>query len=166
MPGDRLILRRVGIYIGETKLLGIGRFTISLKPRMRQNRLPITPDVGSDRYSGFFVRTSVSLFDTKTQSADFVFDWSERRGIGYGIEHDYSTRRFKVAPTSSSNALPSPAQSKLSRGVISINCFPVCFLLLSGTSGETLLSEGEVTPVRPNNFPFGKVGGEVQLSWL
>jgi hypothetical protein len=95
MPGDRLILRRVGIYIGETKLLGIGRFTISLKPRMRQNRLPITPDVGSDRYSGFFLRTSVSLFDTRTQSADFVFDWSERRGIGYGIEHDYSTRHLQ-----------------------------------------------------------------------
>ncbi|MFA0784596.1 MAG: hypothetical protein YYHSYBAR_002987, partial [Candidatus Fervidibacter sacchari] len=95
LPGDRLILRRVGIYIGETKLLGIGRFTISLKPRLRQNRLPITPDVGSDRYSGFFLRTSVSLFDTRTQSADLVLDWSERRGIGYGIEHDYSTRRFQ-----------------------------------------------------------------------
>lgn len=92
LPGDRVILRRVGIFIGESKLLSIGRFTVSLKPRMRRNRLPITPDVGSDRYSGFFVRTSLSLFDTRTQSADLVFDWSERRGIGYGFEHDYSTR--------------------------------------------------------------------------
>lgn len=95
LPGDRLILRHVGIYLGETKLFGIGRFTVSLKPRMRQNRLPITPDVGSDRYSGFFVRSSISLFDTRTQSADLVLDWSERRGIGYGIEHDYTTRRLQ-----------------------------------------------------------------------
>lgn len=91
MPGDRLILRKVGIYIGETKLLGIGRFTVSLKPRLRRNRLPVIPDVGNDRYSGLFIRTSLSLFDTRSQSADLVLDWSERRGIGYGIEHDYST---------------------------------------------------------------------------
>lgn len=95
MPGDRLILRKVGIYIGETKLLGIGRFTVSLKPRLRRNRLPVTPDVGNDRYSGLFIRTSLSLFDTRSQSADLVLDWSERRGIGYGIEHDYSTSRLR-----------------------------------------------------------------------
>lgn len=97
LPLDRLILRRVGIYLGNTKLLGVGRFTISLKPRRRQNRLPITPDVGRDRYSGLFFRTSVGLFDTRTQSANLVLDWSERRGIGYGIEHDYSTRRLQGA---------------------------------------------------------------------
>ncbi|MGQ9519502.1 MAG: hypothetical protein ACUVTP_05350 [Candidatus Fervidibacter sp.] len=95
IPGDRLILRKVGIYIGETKLLDIGRFTVSLKPRLRRNRLPVTPDVGNDRYSGFFIRTSLSLFDTRSQSADLVLDWSERRGIGYGIEHDYSTSRLR-----------------------------------------------------------------------
>lgn len=95
IPGDRLILRGVGIYIGETKLLGIGRFTVSLKPRLRRNRLPVTPDVGNDRYSGFFIRTSLSLFDTRSQSADLVLDWSERRGIGYGVEHDYSTSRLR-----------------------------------------------------------------------
>ena len=94
LPGDRLILRGVGIYIGNPKLLGIGRYTISLKPRRRQNRLPITPDVGSDRYSGAYLRASVSLFDTRTQSADLLLDISERRGIGYGVVHDYTTRRF------------------------------------------------------------------------
>ncbi len=99
LPGDRLILRGVGIYFGNTKLLGIGRFTISLKPRRRQNRLPITPDAGSDRYSGLYLRASVSLFDTRNQSADLLLDLSERRGIGYGIEHDYSTRRFQGAST-------------------------------------------------------------------
>ncbi len=97
IPGDRLILRGVGIYLGGAKLLGIGRYTISLKPRRRQNRLPITPDVGTDRYSGAYLRASISLLDTRTQSADLVLDLSERRGIGYGIEHDYTARRFQGA---------------------------------------------------------------------
>ncbi len=92
VPNDRMILRHVGVYIGKTKLLGIGRYTVSLKPRRRQNRLPISPDVGRDQYNGVFVRTSVSLLDTRDQSADLVLDWSERRGLGYGIEHDYTTR--------------------------------------------------------------------------
>ncbi|MCS7191571.1 MAG: hypothetical protein NZ937_01120 [Armatimonadetes bacterium] len=95
IPNDRLILRHVGIYIGKTRLIGIGRYSISLKLRRRQNRLPITPDVGRDQYSGAFIRTSLSLFDTRTQSADLVLDWSERRGLGYGIEHDYDTRQLQ-----------------------------------------------------------------------
>lgn len=92
IPNDRLILRHVGLFLGGNKLLGIGRYTISIKPRRQRSRLPFTPEVGNDQINGPFVRLSIGLLDTKSQTSNLLLDWSGRRGTGYGLEHSYNFR--------------------------------------------------------------------------
>ncbi len=92
IPDDRLILRDTGFFLGGNKLLGIGRYTISLKPRRQRSRLPFTPEVGNDQISGTFIRMSIALLDTRSQTGNLLLDWSERRGLGYGLEHTYNFR--------------------------------------------------------------------------
>ncbi|MCS7223753.1 MAG: hypothetical protein NZ959_04210 [Armatimonadetes bacterium] len=95
IPDDRLILRGVGLFIGRTRILSLGRYTISLKPRRQRSRLPFSPEVGQDNINGWFVRTSFGLLDTQSQSANLLLDLTQRRGTGYGLEHNYKFSRFE-----------------------------------------------------------------------
>lgn len=93
LPNDRIILRHIGFFLGDKKLLGVGRYTISLKPRRQRSRLPFTPDFGYDRLGGAFVKTTVSLLDTRSQTVNLLLDLSQQRGTGYGVEHSYNFRQ-------------------------------------------------------------------------
>ncbi|GBC98250.1 hypothetical protein HRbin17_00750 [bacterium HR17] len=93
LPNDRLILRHIGVFLGDRKIIGLGRYTISIKPRRQRSRLPFTPDFGYDRLGGVFVKTTISLLDTRAQTVNLLLDLSQQRGTGYGLEHSYNFRQ-------------------------------------------------------------------------
>ena len=95
LPNDRLILRHISFFLGNRKIFGVGRYTISIKPRRQRSRLPFTPDFGYDQLSGAFVKTTVSLLDTREQTVNLLLDLSQRRGTGYGTEYSYNFRRLQ-----------------------------------------------------------------------
>ena len=95
LPNDRLILRHIGFFVGNRKIFGVGRYTISIKPRRQRSRLPFTPDFGYDQLNGAFVKTTVSLLDTREQTVNLLLDLSQRRGTGYGTEYSYNFRRLQ-----------------------------------------------------------------------
>lgn len=95
VPDDRLILRDVGVFFGKAKILGVGRYSISIRPRRQRTRLPFTPEFGRDNISGAFLRLSIDLLNTRSQSSNLLLDWAERRGTGYGLEHTYNFRNMQ-----------------------------------------------------------------------
>ncbi len=97
IPDDRLILRGVGIFLGRSRVVSLGRYTISLRPRRQRSRLPLSPEVGQDNINGWFVRTSIGLLDTHAQTANILMDITEKRGTGYGLEHAYKVGRLDGA---------------------------------------------------------------------
>ena len=84
--GDKIVGRRVSLWIGDRRLFTLPYFIIFLRERQESR---IAPVVGYTDAEGWFLKTSYSYF-LNAQSYGFVHaDWMERLGVGAGVDHFY-----------------------------------------------------------------------------
>ena len=83
---DRIVGRRVSLWIAGRKVFTWPYFQIFLRER-RQSRL--TPVVGYTEAEGLFVKTTYSYVVNERHYGFLYGDWMERLGVGLGIEHLY-----------------------------------------------------------------------------
>ena len=84
--GDKIVGRRVSIWIGDRRLFTLPYFIIFMRERQESR---IAPVVGYTDAEGWFLKTSYSYY-LNTQSYGFVHaDWMERLGVGAGVDHFY-----------------------------------------------------------------------------
>jgi len=84
--GDRIVGRRVSVWVGGRRLFTLPSFIIFLRER-RDTRL--VPIVGYSEAEGVFVKTTYSYVVNQYHYGFFYGDWMERLGIGTGLEHLY-----------------------------------------------------------------------------
>lgn len=90
--GDKIVGRRVSVWLGERRLFTLPYFIIFLRER-QQSRL--APVAGYSDAEGWFLKTSYSYF-LNPQAYGFVHaDWMERLGVGAGVDHYYQGRGGK-----------------------------------------------------------------------
>lgn len=90
IANDKVIARRVGIYLGERRLVTLPTLTVSIKPRPR--RTSIMPDVGRNEIEGWFFKYAHTYMANERFTGIGRFEWTEKRGIGLGIEQDYNLK--------------------------------------------------------------------------
>ena len=84
--GDKIVGRRVSVWIGDRRFFTLPFFIIFLRER-RESRL--APVVGYSDAEGWFLKTSYSYFLTPRSYGFVHADWMERLGVGAGVEHFY-----------------------------------------------------------------------------
>ncbi|MCS7253946.1 MAG: hypothetical protein RMK18_01725 [Armatimonadota bacterium] len=87
---DKVIAKRVGIYLGERRLITLPTLTVSIKPRPR--RTTLMPDVGRNEIEGWFFKYAHTYMADERFTGVGRFEWAEKRGIGLGIEQDYNLK--------------------------------------------------------------------------
>ncbi|HEV8338416.1 MAG TPA: LptA/OstA family protein [bacterium] len=84
--GDRIVGRRVSVWLGGRRLFTLPSFLIFLRERRETRLLPV---LGYSEAEGIFVKTTYS-YALNAQHYGFLYgDWMERLGVGTGIEHLY-----------------------------------------------------------------------------
>jgi hypothetical protein len=84
--GDKIVGRRVSVWIGDRRLFTLPYFIIFLRERQQSRLVPV---IGYSDAEGWFLKTSYSYF-LNAQSYGFVHaDWMERLGVGTGVDHYY-----------------------------------------------------------------------------
>jgi hypothetical protein len=86
--GDKIVGRRVSLWIGDRRVLTLPFFIIFLRERLESR---IAPAVGYSDAEGWSVKTSYSYFLTPRAYGYVLADWMERLGVGAGVEHFYQT---------------------------------------------------------------------------
>ena len=84
--GDRIVGRRVSVWVGGRRVFTLPFFQIFLRER-RDTRL--VPIVGYSEPEGIFVKTTYSYVLNQHHYGFLYGDWMERLGIGTGVEHLY-----------------------------------------------------------------------------
>jgi hypothetical protein len=95
IANDKVIARDVGIYFGGKKLASLPTLVISIKPRRR--RTTLMPDVGRNEIEGWFVKYAHTYMADERSTGVARFDWAEKRGLGLGIEQDYTLKAMTGA---------------------------------------------------------------------
>ncbi len=85
-PNDKIVGRRVSLWVGGRRLFTVPYFIIFLRER---RNTPIAPLIGYSDAEGWSVRTSWSYFLNERNYGFVLADWFERLGVGTGIEHLY-----------------------------------------------------------------------------
>jgi len=85
-PGEKLVAKKVSLFYKGHKLFSWPVMVISLKQRKSQ---PYFPKFGYNKPEGFFVRSKYSYYLGSSQYGYFRFDYATKRGLGFGIDHDY-----------------------------------------------------------------------------
>ncbi|MFA4015611.1 MAG: hypothetical protein RUDDFDWM_000701 [Candidatus Fervidibacterota bacterium] len=95
IANDKVIARDVGIYLGSRKLFTLPTLVISIKPRRR--RTTFMPDVGRNEIEGWFIKYAHTYMADERSTGIARFDWAEKRGLGLGIEQDYTLKAMTGA---------------------------------------------------------------------
>ncbi len=83
---DKIVGRQVSVWAGRYKLFTLPYFLISLRERQATRIIPL---VGYNEVEGWYVKTAYSYFVNDDQHGFLYGDWSERLGVGTGVEHFY-----------------------------------------------------------------------------
>ncbi len=83
---DKIVGRNVSVWAGRYKLFTLPYFLISLRERQVTRIIPL---VGYNEVEGWYVKTAYSYFVNDDQHGFLYGDWSERLGVGTGVEHFY-----------------------------------------------------------------------------
>lgn len=84
VPQDRLVLRRVSLYLFGRKVLTLPYFVVFLREPRQQRIFPV---VGWNETEGWFIKTATT-YELSEEHLGFVYlDWMERIGNGVGFEH-------------------------------------------------------------------------------
>lgn len=85
---DKIVGRRVSVWIAGRKIFTLPYFLIFLRER-RESR--IVPVVGYSEAEGWFVKTKYGYFINENQYGFVLADYFEKLGVGAGVEHFYRT---------------------------------------------------------------------------
>jgi hypothetical protein len=84
--GDRIVGRRVSVWLGGRRLFTLPSFLIFLRERRETRFLPV---LGYSEAEGVFVKTTYSYVLNQQHYGFLYGDWMERLGVGTGFEHLY-----------------------------------------------------------------------------
>ncbi|MDQ7801807.1 MAG: hypothetical protein QN144_13380, partial [Armatimonadota bacterium] len=84
VPQDRLVLRRVSLYLFGRRVLTLPYFVVFLREPRQQRVVPV---VGWNETEGWFVKTSTTYWLSDEHYGFLYLDWMERIGTGGGAEH-------------------------------------------------------------------------------
>jgi hypothetical protein len=85
-PGDKLVGRRVSVWIGGRRVFTWPYFLIHLREPRASRLLPV---VGYSETEGYFVKTFYSYALDENHYGYLRLDYLERLGTGFGVEHAY-----------------------------------------------------------------------------
>jgi lipopolysaccharide assembly outer membrane protein LptD (OstA) len=85
-PNDKIVGRRVGVWIGGRRIVTWPYFIIYLREQRASRLLPV---VGYSQTEGYFLKTFYSYAINPDHYGYLRLDLMERLGIGYGVEHTY-----------------------------------------------------------------------------
>lgn len=85
-PNERIVGRRVGVWIGGRHIVTWPYFIIYLREQRASRLLPV---VGYSQTEGYFLKTFYSYAINPDHYGYLRLDLMERLGIGYGLEHTY-----------------------------------------------------------------------------
>jgi len=88
-PNDKVVGYLVTMYGGPVPMLWTPYYVFNLKTR----RSPYNFIYGENEVEGRFLKTSFDYFINNSAYGIFYFDTTEKKGPGYGIEHDYKLDR-------------------------------------------------------------------------
>ncbi len=88
-PNDKIVGRRVTVWIGSRRLFTWPYFVIYLREQRASRLLPI---VGYSEAEGYFLKTFYSYAFNQNHYGYLRLDLMERLGVGYGVEHAYRLR--------------------------------------------------------------------------
>lgn len=102
IPGQRLILRRVGVYFFGQKIVVIPYLVIPLdKETSRRPRTDYLPEFGRNINEGYFARFPYT-FALGAAAATFLrLDTTQKRGFGYRAEQEYLAGKQESAYSTS-----------------------------------------------------------------
>jgi hypothetical protein len=85
-PNDKIVGRRVSVWIGGRRLVTWPYFIIYLREQRASRLLPV---VGYSQTEGYFLKTFYSYAITPDHYGYLRLDLMDRLGVGYGAEHTY-----------------------------------------------------------------------------
>ncbi|MGB9878154.1 MAG: hypothetical protein ACPLPS_10335 [bacterium] len=85
--GNKLIARDVSFKVLGKELFHLPYLVIPLKSTTRTSFMP---QVGSDPYEGYFIKTTYPYLSTAVASGILHLDYIQKRGTGQGIEHSFN----------------------------------------------------------------------------
>jgi hypothetical protein len=88
-PSDKIVGRRVGVWIGGRRVFTWPYFVIYLREQRASRLLPV---IGYSEAEGYFLKTFYSYAINQNHYGYLRFDLMERLGVGYGVEHAYRLR--------------------------------------------------------------------------
>ncbi len=89
IPDQRLILRRVGVFLFGQKLIVLPTLIVPLDRRIRRARTDYLPEFGQNTNEGYYARFPYE-FAIGAAAATFLrLDLTQKRGAGYRVEQEY-----------------------------------------------------------------------------
>lgn len=85
-PGDKLIARDVDIDVLGKRLVHLPWLFFFL----RNDRPPVMPEFGRNDIEGYFLRTPFQYVLGDNELGTFRLDLTEKRGVGFGLDHFYA----------------------------------------------------------------------------
>ncbi|MBC7327593.1 LPS-assembly protein LptD [bacterium] len=92
--GNKLIAKDISLVVLGKRIFRLPYLVIPLKTPSRSSFIP---QVGSDPYEGFFIKTAYPFISTAVASGILKIDYIERTGIGQGIEHTLNFPNLKTS---------------------------------------------------------------------
>lgn len=89
-PEDKVVLKKISFWVGETHLLSFPLYVVSLKSKSRQ---PFFPQIGYNSEEGFFLKNIYSYYLNPKNYGSLHLDFTQKKGIGKGFEHKISLPR-------------------------------------------------------------------------
>ncbi len=88
IPGKRIYAWNVTWYEGKNRILTYPYFIIFLD---RPYQLPYVPKVGYSKSDGWYIKNSFNYFVNPDSWGTFSLDWYSKKGIGYGVKHEWDS---------------------------------------------------------------------------
>jgi lipopolysaccharide export system protein LptA len=87
IPDEKIILYHASYYLGGTKLFTVGMKVIPLNQKKRSKIKP-----GYSKLNGYYLESSYDYQIDKNNTGRLIFNYYQKRGIGWGINHNYKFR--------------------------------------------------------------------------
>ncbi len=88
-PNNKIIARKVAIYLRKTRVMWLPLYIISLKDEDRY-----MPEFGYDKTRGFYVLSKYPYLARELVSGWIILNYMTKKGTEYGMDHKYTARRI------------------------------------------------------------------------
>lgn len=88
-PANKIIAKKVAIYLRKTRVMWLPLYIISLKDRDRY-----LPEFGYDKTRGFYILSKYPYLGKELVSGWIITNYMSKKGIEYGMDHKYTARKI------------------------------------------------------------------------